>query len=105
MGPGLPFDELTTHDYLQVMKTVRIAELKARLSEYLRDVRQGEAFTVLDGQTPVASLVPYAQGGQPLRIRQPLGRFSSVHHVPLPPPLKTKLDIVTLLLEERQGKR
>jgi len=96
---------MTTHDYLQVMKTVRIAELKARLSEYLRDVRQGEEFTVLDRQTPVASLVPYAPSGQPLRIRPPLGRFPSLHHVPLPPPLKTKVDVVALLLQERQGER
>jgi len=87
------------------MKTVRIAELKARLSEYLRDVRQGEGFTVLDRQTPVASLVPYAPGEQPLRIRPPRGRFPSMHHVPLPSPLKTKVDVVALLLEERQGER
>ena len=34
------------------MKTVRIAELKARLSEYLRAVRRGETIAVLDRETP-----------------------------------------------------
>ena len=36
------------------MKEVRIAELKARLSEYLRAVRRGETIAVLDRETPVA---------------------------------------------------
>jgi prevent-host-death family protein len=40
------------------MKQVRIAELKARLSEYLRAVRNGETIAVLDRDTPVAQIVP-----------------------------------------------
>ena len=40
------------------MKTVRIAELKSRLSEYLRAVRNGETIAVLDRETPVAHIVP-----------------------------------------------
>ena len=37
---------------------VGIAELKSRLSEYLRVVRRGGAVTVFDRDTPVARLVP-----------------------------------------------
>ncbi len=92
---------MTTHDYLQVMKTVNIAELKARLSEYLREVKRGHSVTVMDRQTPVASLVPYAPEGEPLRVRDPLRKFASLQEVPLPPPLKTKVDVVDVLLEER----
>jgi len=33
------------------MKHVRIAELKSRLSEYLRAVRRGETIAVLDRET------------------------------------------------------
>src|SRR4029079_15332563 len=40
------------------MKSVRIAELKSRLSEYLRAVRRGETIAVLDRETPVAQIVP-----------------------------------------------
>lgn len=40
------------------MKTVRIAELKARLSEYVRAARGGCQITVLDRTTPVARLGP-----------------------------------------------
>src|SRR5262245_22598611 len=49
---------LTTCSYHIVMKQVRIAELKAKLSEYLRDVRRGETIAVLDRETPVAQIVP-----------------------------------------------
>lgn len=87
------------------MKTVRIAELKARLSEYLREVRRGHALIVMDRETPVASLVPYAPSGEPLKVREPLRRWPSLQGVPLPPPLKMKVDIVDLLLEDRQGGR
>ena len=87
------------------MKTVRIAELKARLSEYLREVRRGHALVVMDRETPVASLVPYAATGELLKVREPLRRWPSLQEVPLPRPLKSKGDIVDVLLEDRQGGR
>lgn len=83
-------------------KTVRIAELKARLSEHLRQVRRGHVFTVLDRDTPVAQLAPYVKEGDALRVRQPL---RPLHAAPLPPPLKLDIDVVDLLLEERHGER
>ncbi len=43
------------------MTTVGIAELKARLREYLQRVRGGERIVVLDGTTPVATLEPWVE--------------------------------------------
>ena len=40
------------------MSHVGIAELKARLSEHLRVVRNGGTLTVLDRDTPLARIVP-----------------------------------------------
>lgn len=40
------------------MKKVSIAELKARLSEYLRVVRGDETISVLNREAPVAQIVP-----------------------------------------------
>jgi prevent-host-death family protein len=40
------------------MKSVNIAELKNRLSQYLNDVRTGEEILVRDRKTPVARIVP-----------------------------------------------
>jgi antitoxin (DNA-binding transcriptional repressor) of toxin-antitoxin stability system len=96
--------DMTISDYLMVMKYVKIAELKARLSQYLRYVRSGREVTVLDRESPVAMLAPIASG-PPLRIREPLKRYRTLPSVPLPKPLPLNIDIVDLLLEERQGER
>lgn len=86
------------------MKQVRIAELKSRLSEYLRAVRSGETIAVLDRETPVAHIVPVRERST-LRIRKPAARTPPPNRVPLPKATKLKVDIVDLLLEERQGHR
>jgi antitoxin (DNA-binding transcriptional repressor) of toxin-antitoxin stability system len=88
-----------------VMKRVRIAQLKARLSEHVRDVRRGESYAVMDRETPVARLVPYTVEGEALRVRRPRGRYPSLQKVPLPPPARIKSDAVALLLEERGAER
>ena len=86
------------------MKSVRIAELKSRLSEYLRAVRNGETIAVLDRETPVAQIVPVRQRVS-LRIRKPASGSPPPSRVKLPKPLKLYIDIVDLLLEERQSHR
>jgi len=86
------------------MKQVRIAELKARLSEYLRAVRRGETIAVWDRETPVAQIVPVRERST-LRIRKPAPGTPSPNRVRLPKPAKLKIDVVQLLLEERQGHR
>jgi prevent-host-death family protein len=86
------------------MKEVRIAELKARLSEYLRAVRRGETIAVLDRETPVAQIVPVRDRAA-LRVRKPAPGTPPPNRVPLPKPAKLNVDVVQLLLEERQGHR
>jgi prevent-host-death family protein len=86
-----------------VMKKVRIAQLKASLSGYLRAVRRGDTVTVLDRDTPVARIVPIRQPG--LHVRKPAPSAPPLNRVPLPPPIGLKLDVLQLLLEERQGQR
>jgi prevent-host-death family protein len=88
-----------------VMKRVRIAELKARLSEHLRDVRRGESYAVMDRETPVARLVPYGTEGEGLRVRRPRRRYPTLQKAPLPPPARLKGDAVALLLEDREADR
>ena len=86
------------------MKQVRIAELKARLSEYLRAVRRGESIAVLDRETLVAQIVP-VRDRLALRVRRPAPGTPPPNRVPLPRSAKLNLDVVQLLLEERQGSR
>jgi prevent-host-death family protein len=87
-----------------VMRSVRIAELKARLSEYLRAVRAGETISVLDRDTPAALIVPVREPAR-LKVRKPAPGTPAPNRVPLPKPLKLNIDVVEVLLEERQPNR
>lgn len=83
---------------------MRISELKSHLSEHLRAVRGGETIAVLDRETPIAKIVPLRE--QPtLSIRKPAPGTPPLNRFPLPEPLKLNIDIVDLLLEERQNWR
>jgi prevent-host-death family protein len=79
------------------MSNVRIADLKARLSEHLRLVRNGGTLTVLDRDTPIARIVPYAP--QPLEIRK---AQRHVRDLKLPPKPARRTDSVAVLLEDRR---
>ncbi len=87
------------------MKTVGVAELKSKLSEYLGRARRGHATTVLDRQTPIARIVPYEPGTPSLSIRRPPPGTPPPGRMALPPPLRVRTDVVALLEEERQGNR
>jgi prevent-host-death family protein len=79
------------------MSDVGIAELKARLSEHLRSVRNGATLTVLDRDTPIARIVPYA--AQPLEIRKARRRLRDLK---LPPRPAKRTDSVALIVEDRR---
>lgn len=79
------------------MRTVRIAELKARLSEHLRAVRKGRTLTVLDRDTPVARIVPYSL--DPMEVRRASRRPRTLE---LPPPPATPAESLSVLLEDRR---
>lgn len=95
---------MTIYDHIVTMKdksekTVKVAELKARLSAYLRAARRGHPVTVCDRDTPIARLVPYQPAGEPLTVRQPI---RALRDVSMPPPLGRRIDSLAALLEERQ---
>ena len=87
------------------MITVRIADLKSRLSEHLRQVRHGRSLTVLDRNTPIARVVPIQDKDGLLKTRPPLPHSPKLNRIPLPPPLRLHKDILKYLLEERQVER
>jgi antitoxin (DNA-binding transcriptional repressor) of toxin-antitoxin stability system len=94
-------------DYLwsyMVMKQVRIAELKAKLSEFLRAVQGGESFAVLDRNTAIAQIVPLRERPG-IRIRKPASGSPPPNQVALPTSPQFKIDVLELLLEERQSHR
>jgi prevent-host-death family protein len=79
------------------MSEVGIADLKARLSEHLRSVRNGGTLTVLDRDTPIARIIPYA--AQPLEIRKAKRRLRDVK---LPPRPSKRTDSLAMLVEDRR---
>lgn len=91
---------MTIYDYHMVMIHVNIAVLKARLSFYLAQVRQGAELLVLDRSTPVAKVVSSGgeeQGAAITKARKsPRGlRAMKVR------PVKHATDAGALLREER----
>ena len=95
------------HDYFwsyMVMKQVGIAELKAKLSEFLRVVQGGESIAVLDRNRAVAHIIPILERPA-LRIRKPVSNSPKPNKIPLPKPTHQKVDALDLLHEERQSHR
>ena len=79
------------------MSRVRIADLKARLSEHLRSVRNGGTVTVLDRDTPVAQIVPIAAPS--LEVRKAKRRLRDLK---LPRKPSQRTDSVALLVDDRR---
>ena len=79
------------------MSDVRIADLKARLSQHLRAVRNGGTVTVLDRDTPVARIVPVATPS--LEIRKARRRLRDLT---LPPKPSKRTDSTALLVDDRR---
>jgi len=50
------------------MKSAKVSELKAKLSSYLAEVRNGGTVVVYDRATPVARLVPFQEQDDDLVI-------------------------------------
>jgi prevent-host-death family protein len=107
-GSRMPFtrlmDNMTRYDYHMVMKAVRIADLKSRLSEHLRRVRKGHPLTVMDRETPIARILPYDTGSDLLVVRRPAPDAPPLQEVTIPPPIRLRRDAVRLLLEDRAGR-
>lgn len=79
------------------MRDVRIADLKARLSEHLRSVRNGGALTVFDRDTPIARIIPVAAPSLDIRkAKRPL------RDLKLPPRPSKRTDSTALLVEDRR---
>lgn len=92
------------------MKTAAVAELKNRLSHFLRIVARGETVTVLDRGRPVAQLGPIPAGDQGLTdlvarglARPPRQKLdASFWKRTLP---RSRDSVVSALLDEREEPR
>lgn len=84
------------------MNAVKIADLKAHLSEHLRTVRAGQVMTIYDRNVPVAQLVPFRGAGVTLEHTPPERPLSGFVN---PEPVAPGLDILAELAVERERDR
>ena len=82
------------------MKSVKIADLKDHLSQYLRAAERGEEVVVTDRNRPIARITPMADGAIRARLIPPTQDFSVIRDRPRTPAGWTT-DSTALLLEER----
>jgi len=81
------------------IKSVNITTLKAKASQAIREVRQGQIITVLERDIPVAQIVPIRQEKRILRSKKPQRKLTW-------PKVDVQIDVDPLayLLEDRQGR-
>ena len=84
------------------MTAVNIADLKARLSLHLRNVRRGRTIVVLDRMTPVAHIVPAEPEGGDVVVTAPAEGAPSLARVRMPKAAKAAPDAVAMLVRDRR---
>jgi prevent-host-death family protein len=60
------------------MKSVKIAELKDKLSEHLRSVEAGEEVIVTDRNRPIARIIPVQPAEPGLALDEPTASFKTL---------------------------
>lgn len=80
-------------------RRAHVSDLKARLSDYLAEVRRGRTVTIRNRKTPIALLFPIERGAQGVTVREavdptalPVG-----HRIGL----NRRIDVVALLCADR----
>lgn len=95
----LTLDFMTINDYNIVMIPVNIAMLKAKLSFYLGQVKQGGEILVMDRNTPVATIIA-SGGARSLVLTEAKKNPASLKRMKVRP-AKRKTDSGALLREGR----
>jgi prevent-host-death family protein len=84
---------------------VGIAELKGKLSEYLRAVRKGGEVVIKDRETPIARLVPYEKSRPRLETIPPTVPWAEICAMKFKRPKGLKPgDLDEALREERRDR-
>ncbi|MBI2343943.1 MAG: type II toxin-antitoxin system prevent-host-death family antitoxin [Deltaproteobacteria bacterium] len=85
------------------MNEVKIGKLRNRLSYYLKKVRKGAEITIMDRDTPIGRIVPYASAHKDdeLKMIPPPNGYAGLAKLSFPD-AKISIDPVDILLEDRR---
>lgn len=97
------FALVTISSHNVVMSDVKVAELKAKLSAYLSEVRRGETVIVYDRATPIARLVPFEIQADDLALIEASARPAELKRIKGVRP-KKPIDTDKLLRELRRDR-
>jgi prevent-host-death family protein len=92
------------NDYDAAMAAIKLDELAAHLDEHIDAVERGAEITVVQHDRPIVTIAPY-QRREGLQIRRPAPDAPALRDIKFPEPLDLDVDIVDLLLKERQNDR
>lgn len=90
---------MTPYGHNVVMKKVKIAEFKSRLSAHLRAVEKGAEVIVLDRERPIARVSPFSEGADDFSVRPP--RITTGLKELKFPPIGYDIDVVSALRSDR----
>ena len=93
---------MTIYSHIMVILKANVSELKARLSAYLAEVKDGRAVVVLERRTPIAKLVPIEKEGLLVvrEARAPVSELGTIKGVRL----KRAFDSVADVRADRDGR-
>jgi prevent-host-death family protein len=95
--------DMTIYSHNESMKKAKVSELKARLSSYLADVRNGDTLVVCDRATPIAWLVPIEGNAGDLKVCEPEKPIPDLKEI-RPVRLRRRVDALKILKETRGWK-
>jgi prevent-host-death family protein len=99
---------MTIMVHMRTQREVKVAELKAGLSRYLRAAQQGAEIVIKDRDTPIARLLPYKKKDEPkrrLETRPPTRPLSDLDNLPLFAPAGVTVEDVDRALQEERRER
>ena len=85
------------------MKKVKVSEVKARLSAYLAEVRNGDTVVICDRSTPIAQMVPLDVKADDVQIEDASRPLSDISRFPAVR-LRKRTNLDRILSEERGGR-
>lgn len=83
----------------------KIAEFKSRMSHYLRHVKMGQEVIITERDTPIAKVLPFGTHRESnkliiIRAKKPSDHIFKVKIKPI----KTKIDALRILQEDREDR-